>query len=204
MINEVHSMVTQRQLSKWNPGCVGCGFNGFTSNGSNGFTLNGSNGFTTNGSNGCSLNGSNCFTSDEANDFTTGKDVKVQRGNFSSSNSSHKPARTIQQLSSLCRSSFSPNPVSSLSLTGSRLELGQDFTLLHKYDHVPKLTCDHCCFTSRVGYTTEFITVLFRYLSHWTKFLAEIWFMLVCGEQISGNIYMLYDIINVWFPDYVT
>ena len=123
MINEVHSMVTQRQLSKWNPGCVGCGFNGFTSNGSNGFTLNGSNGFTTNGSNGCSLNGSNCFTSDEANDFTTGKDVKVQRGNFSLSNSSHKPARTIQQLSSLCRSSFSPNPASSLSLTGSSLEI---------------------------------------------------------------------------------
>ena len=100
MINEVHSMVTQRQLSKWNPCCVGCGSDDFTSNRSNGFTLNGSNGL--------SSNGSGAFTSNRSNGFTTQRDVKVQRGNFSLSNSSHKPARTIQQLSSLCLSIFLP------------------------------------------------------------------------------------------------
>ena len=90
------------------------------------FKSNGSNGFTLNVSNGFTTNG---FTSDEANGFTTWREVKVQReaSNFSLSNSSsHKPARLGPQL-------------------------GQDFTLLHKYHHVPKLTCDNCCFTSAVS-----------------------------------------------------
>ena len=168
MIDEVHSMVTAFKIESW---LYRMWIQCFKSNGSNGFTLNVSNGFTTNG-----------FTSDEANGFTTWREVKVQReaSNFSLSNSSsHKPARTIYQLSSLSHRIFLPGRASSLSfLTGSSPQLGRDFTLLHKYHHVPKLTCDNCCFTSAVSriYNRVHRRTFPLCFPLNIKFLVEIWF----------------------------